>query len=244
MTIVEILVSRLSKTEITSLDDYVTLMNKVVIVKKKFMLLNNASAVNVDTVLKNYKAVATRKNKQLANILRETYNMFDALGEHDVFVKYIIWWTYTVYKDKLFKKYTSSDILNDTLLKAFTDWLTTYINNINVLTEFYKSYTFVAAKCINNKKAEEVLRELVASDKLSVAYMTGQISLYVLATIPGNVLGTFDLKRNVFSSQLFNMISNTREYLLGILNQAVENIIKTPVDFISFVNEKCYNKSV
>lgn len=234
MTTLELLVTKLSKTQFNSLDDYINLINRVNIIKKNKVSIN--AELNIDSVMKNYRIVANRRNKKLAALLRDLYDMFVDLNSQDIFAKYIIWWTYTIHKDKWLQKYKQTDILNDTLMNSFIEWLEIYVNNIKVLTEFNKSCKFISSGCNKNTDAEDVIADLIKRDKLSVAYMTGGLSPYALATIPNSIVKTFNFKNSPFSQQLFTMIDNSREYLLGILNQACENVIKTPVDFILYVN--------
>lgn len=226
------MVAKMSRGTFTTSKDYVGLINSVAIAKRQGL------QSSTKTVLKNYRFNASKRNRHLLSAIQNAFDMFVDLDAQAIFTKYIIWWTSTVYDQKLASKYTEIDVVNDKLLDMFTDWLAIYINNISILNEFNKMCKFIASKCVNGKKAEDVLRHLINIDhwSFSAAHMSGDISMHALATIPDNVIKTFDLTKSQFSKNIFDNVLGTREYLLGALNLAFANIIKTPVDFISYVN--------
>lgn len=229
MTQLELLVTKLSKTPSTTIDDFVRLVNTSVTART---CINGRNRVAV----KNYSTAAVRRNKYLTIVLSDSFAMFSELYATDIYTKYIIWWAYTVYDARLYRKYVGSDVVNTKLLNLFIEWFAVYINNIKVLSEFNASCKFVAIKCKYMHHAADVIRDLIMHDTLAAAHMTGSISEYVLATLPDSILLNKS-KPALFSNQLITNIRNNRDYLLGALNLACDNIIKTPVDFISYVDK-------
>lgn len=242
MTTLELIVTNLAKHEYSTVDAYVDLVNQVNVVKKH-QQKQNSSSVNMKTVLKNYRSNANRRNKLLLNIIKPVYDMFVELKSEKIFTKYIIWWTYEICKDEQIRKYSDADLLNERLMTMFIDWLDGYVNSLNILAEFNRSCAFVTAGCINGKTAKDVISDLIKKDKLATAVMTGNLSMYALATIPTIVVKTFDFKHSIFSKQLFNTISGNRDYLLGMINHGCQNVVNTPVNFLNYVDNKIKTKT-
>lgn len=223
----------------TTLHQFVHVVNTISAIKRTDITHSKLEHMfAIRKIAKTLSTAATRRNKKLALLLRESYNMFNALNEHDIYLKYIIWWSFNIYQDKYINSYTPMDVLNDTLLSQFKVWFDVYSTHLAVLNAFFKSCDFVAYACLASRKSSmSVIRDLITTDKLAAAYMMGDISDYAIAAIPESVMRILATKHALFSSQLLTTINNNKEYLLGKLNAACANIIKTPVNFIAYVDQ-------
>ena len=232
----ELAVINLSKHPLESLDDCVKLYNTAIItLQPKYVFSSFDSAAVSPTLIKNVR-LNTRKNRAVSKLLTESFSRFAELNELDTYKRYLIWWVYTVYIPKQLYKYKPLDVLNDTLMGRYLEFVKLLSENIAIVNSFNTSCKSVVSVSLQaSRSIEAVMTYLVSRDKLAAMHMAGNISSHALAAIPNDVRETYTFRQrsNPFTAQLFESIDKNRDYLMGTLNGACKNLIQTPVDFIA-----------
>lgn len=167
-------------------------------------------------------------------------NFFDIAKKYDINIKgYINFYIYKLQKNEYS---IGTDFLNINTLNMYCEYLKISEEYKKIYGYFLKSVNNIVDVCIENnyRDAREYLKRLILKNKLAEKVISGEISIYYLATIPN--IDSLIKKMNSCNRNELEILLTRKDKLNKDVQDAFMSIRNKQVKPIDFTNNVLFKK--